>query len=142
MVKLSDIYGRGFKFRRTPSPIDYDKFHAPDADRFGHAATFDAERDNFNPIIPFQGGLQNALQNELRSNWPKTTGQLDLDYTPVLQDPLTGFATAIAKSAPMMYGVYPSLAALAARSLYNNYYASGGKTKKRSQRKRQTRKRQ
>ena len=44
-------------------------------------------------------------------------------------------------STPMMYGVYPALAALAARSLYNKYYASGGKTKKRSQRKRQTKKR-
>ena len=138
MVKATDIFGPDFKFRRTPSPIDYDKFHAPNSGRFGHAATFDAERDNFNPIIPFQGGLQNALQNELRNNWPKTTGQLDLDYTPVLQNPYA----VIAKSAPMMYGVYPALAALAARSLYNNYYASGGKTKKRSQRKRQTRKRQ
>ena len=81
------------------------------------------------------------LQNELRSNWPNTTDQLDFnnfDYTPVLQNPYMAFA----KSAPMMYGVYPALAALAARSLYNNYYASGGKTKKRSQRKRQTRKRQ
>jgi hypothetical protein len=52
------------------------------------------------------------------------------------------FSTPFYASAPMMYGVYPALAALAARSLYNNYYASGGKTKKRSQRKRQTRKRQ
>jgi hypothetical protein len=84
--------------------------------------------------------LQAAIQQNLRNNWPNTTGQLDFDnfdYTPVLQNPYA----AIAKSAPMMYGVYPALAVLAARSLYNNYYASGGKTKKRSQRKRQTKKR-
>jgi hypothetical protein len=101
------------------------------------------------PLIPGSETLNNLsiqpeiipYQNGLRNNWPNTMDQLifnNLDNTPVLQNPYMAFA----KSAPMMYGVYPALAALAARSLYNNYYASGGKTKKRSLRKRQTRKRQ